>query len=93
MRDTPSGKGKIMWIFNWFDANCAWIYNNMCIFNWMWPFYDEAPVGGQILKCILMGFWYFFIVIAPLVIVVRGVGYIIGGWTGMLPAFFVDDDD
>ena len=83
---------KTMYLFNWFDAHCAWIYNNMCIFNWMFPC-REGPFGVWILKCILMGLWYFLIGAAPLAIIVRGVGYIIGGWTGMLPAFFVDDDN
>ena len=82
-----------MCLFHWFDAHCAWIYNNMCIFNWMFPCHGEAPLGVWILKCVLMGLWYFLIIAAPLAIIIRGVGYIIGGWTGMLPAFFVDDDD
>ena len=82
----------MMCLFEWFDAHCGWIYNNMCIFNWM--FSDvEMGVGGQILKCLLLSVWYMVIIIAPLAIIIRGVGYIIGGWTGWLPAFFVEDDD
>ena len=81
-----------MSLFYWFDANCAWIYNNMCIFRWM--FFDaEMEVGGIILKCLLQSVWFMIIIFAPLLIILRGVGYIIGGWTGSLPAFFVDDDD
>ena len=82
----------MMSIFQWFDANCAWIYNNTNIFNWM--FTDvEMGVGGMILKCLLMSVWFMLILLAPLAIIVRGIGYIIGGWTGMLPSTFVEDDD
>ena len=82
----------MMSIFQWFDANCAWIYNNTNIFTWMFTGV-EMGVGGMILKCLLMSVWFMLIIMAPVMIIIRGVGYIIGGWTGMLPAFFVDDDD
>ena len=82
----------MMCLFEWFDAHCAWIYNNMCIFNWM--FSDkEAPMIVAVLKIIFEGVWFTLIIAAPLVIIVRGVGYAIGGWIGALPACFVDDDD
>ena len=81
-----------MYLFHWFDAHCAWIYNNMCIFRWM--FSDaETSFGAAILKCLLQSVWFVIIIYAPLLIILRGVGYIIGGWTGWLPAFFFKDDD
>ena len=80
-----------MWLFQWFDAHCSWIYNNTNIFTWMF-IEGEAPFGCWILKCILMSIWYTVIALAPILIVLRGVGYCIGGWTGMLPSFFVNDD-
>ena len=83
----------MMFIFNWFDAHCGWIYNNTNIMTWMFSNGAEMGIGGMILKCLLMSLWYTLIGAAPLAIIIRGVGYIIGGWTGLLPAFFVDDDD
>ena len=83
----------MMSIFHWFDANCAWIYNNTNIFNSMFFNNSELPGGMVALKIIIMAFWYFMILVVPLIIIVRGVGYMIGGWTGCLPATFVDNDD
>lgn len=81
-----------MWLFRWFDANCSWIYNNTNIFTWMF-IEGEAPFGCWVLKCIVMSIWYFVIILAPLFIVVRGIGYIISSWIGAIPAIFVKDDD
>ena len=53
----------------------------------------EAPFGCWILKCIVMSIWYIVIILAPLFLVVRGIGYIIGSWIGALPAIFVKDND
>ena len=83
----------MMIFFEWFDAHCAWIYNNMCIFNAMFFGNAELPLPAAMLKCLLMAVWLFLIFAAPLFIVIRGVGYIIGGWIGALPAFFYRDDD
>lgn len=78
-------------LFQWFDANCAWIYKNTNIFTWM--FTDvEMEVPLVILKCLIMAIWYMVIITAPLAIVLLGIGYIIGSWTGNLPSFFVDKD-
>ena len=83
----------MMSIFYWFDTNCAWIYNNTNVFQTMFFGNCEMPGGMMALKCIIMGIWYFVMILLPLIILVRGVGYIIGGWTGCLPATFVDADD
>ncbi len=81
----------MMGIYHWFDANCSWIYNNTNIFQSMFFNNHEMPIGMMILKCIIMGLWYFMIFVLPLFICVRGFGYIIGGWIGRLPAFFIEE--
>ena len=83
----------MMNIFRWFDAHCAWIYNNTNVLQSMLFGNHELPVPMMLLKCVVMGIWYFAIIILPLIIIARGVGYIIGGWTGTLHARFVDNDD
>lgn len=81
-----------MGLFYWFDNNCAWIYNNMNIFTWMFTDIEmSAPMC--IIKCLVMSIWYMVIIFAPLIFFVRGFGYFIGGWTGCLNAYFVGDDD
>ena len=83
----------MMSIFQWFDANCDFIYRNTNVFNTMFFGNVEMAGGMMALKCIIMGIWYFVMILLPLIIIARGVGYIIGGWTGALHARFVDNDD
>ena len=83
----------MMIFFEWFDAHCAWIYNNMCMFNTIFFDNTELPLPAAMLKCLLMSIWYFMIIAAPAWLIIRGVGYIIGGWIGALPAIFFHGDD